>query len=141
MSLRKQFLVFGAVGTVGFIIDSAVLYATAGWLGWYGARALSFVAATTANWQLNRHFTFRSAIAAKRAGFKHLTRQYFSYLASMGGGALLNYAVYAAIIDRSTHPLAPLTGVAAGSIAGLMVNFFSARYLLLRRGQIQSPPQ
>lgn len=68
-------------------------------------------------------------------------RQYFSYLASMGGGALLNYAVYAAVIDMSTHPLAPLMGVAAGSVAGLTVNFFSARYLLLRRSQIQSPPQ
>jgi len=32
-------------------------------------------------------------------------------------------------------------GVAAGSVAGLTVNFFSARYLLLRRSQIQSPPQ
>ena len=141
MSPRKQFLVFGAVGTLGFIIDSAVLYATAGWLGWYGARALSFVTATTANWHLNRHFTFRSASATKIKGFQGLMRQYFSYLASMGGGALLNYAVYAAIIDMSTHPLAPLMGVATGSIAGLLVNFLSARHLLLRRGQIQSPPQ
>ena len=49
-----QFLRFGVVGTLGFLVDTAVLYlGLALGLGLYLGRAISYLAAASANWALN----------------------------------------------------------------------------------------
>ncbi len=110
-------------------MDTAVLYATAPMLGWYGARVVSFLAAATATWWLNRLYTFAAAgPMPPRAVFY----QYLRYLQAMMLGGLVNYLVYAATILFIKAPGAPMMGVALGSCAGLSFNFISARYFVFR---------
>ncbi|MGJ3702582.1 GtrA family protein [Variovorax sp. AFSI2.2] len=125
MKLGRQFLSFAVVGAIGFVVDVAVLYLMAPLLGWYGARVLSFLAAATATWALNRRYTFRRSEAS-------VLREYLGYLVTMLGGAVVNYGAYVLVLHWFTGPWAPAAGVALGSCAGLVVNFLSARYLVFR---------
>ena len=68
MKAGREFLLFAAVGVVGFGVDVAVLYLVAPLLGWYGARVLSFIAAATATWALNRRYTFGARHSERVAG-------------------------------------------------------------------------
>lgn len=136
----QQFLRFGAVGAVGFVVDAGMLYASAPVLGWYGARVLSFLAAATATWFLNRRYTFVEVAAAEgatsratgAAAPKLVGRQYSQYLLSMLLGGCVNYAVYAATLHWIHGPFAALLGVALGSCAGLGVNFAAASRIVFR---------
>jgi putative flippase GtrA len=125
MKLGRQFLSFAVVGAIGFVVDVAVLYLMAPLLGWYGARVVSFLAAATATWALNRRYTFRRSQAS-------VLREYLGYLVTMLGGAVVNYGAYVLVLHWATGPWAPAAGVALGSCAGLVVNFLSARYLVFR---------
>jgi len=127
MKLDRALLLFGIVGVIGFIVDVSVLYALAPWLGWYGARVVSFVAAASATWALNRRYTFSG-----QASSQSVVAQYFAYLFAMLGGAALNYGVYALTLHWFPVSGGAAIGVAAGSVAGLAVNFLSARYLIFR---------
>ncbi len=131
MKLGREFLAFGLVGVAGFVVDVSVLYLAAPWLGWYAARVLSFVAAATATWALNRRYTFTTRTSGTSLG-----REYLRYLVTMLGGAAVNYAVYVMALHWIDGPWAPALGVALGSCAGLVVNFLSARHLVFgaRRG-------
>ena len=127
MKAGKEFLSFVVVGAIGFGVDLGVLYLLAPYLGWYGARVVSFLAAATATWVLNRNFTFRE----RRSGAS-IVREYAHYLLTMVGGALVNYAAYVLTLHWVGGPLAPALGVAIGSCAGLAVNFLSARHLVFK---------
>jgi putative flippase GtrA len=133
----RTFLRFCAAGVAGLLVDTAVLYATAPLLGWYGARVVSFLAAATATWWLNRLYTFAAAgPMPPRAVFY----QYLRYLQAMMLGGLVNYLVYAATILFIKVPAAPMMGVALGSCAGLAFNFISARHFVFgaRQGRRRS---
>lgn len=123
---------FGLVGIVGLLVDLAVLYVAAPGLGWYGARVLSFWAAATATWWLNRHYTFASATACVAQSPLSVGRQYLRYLLSMTLGGSVNYLTYATVIAWVVLPAAPAIGVALGSCAGLAFNFVAARYFIFR---------
>ncbi|WP_287805192.1 GtrA family protein [Diaphorobacter sp.] len=129
----RQFIWFAVAGTIGFVVDVGLLYATAEFLGWYGARIFSFAGAVTATWFINRHLTFRTTrYDKKKCTDKSLIKEYFKYILSMLGGALINYSAYALILSNHQNKTTPLLGVAAGSIAGLFVNFFLAKYYVFR---------
>jgi len=127
MKLGRQFLSFAVVGAVGFVVDVAVLYLVAPLLGWYGARVLSFLAAATATWALNRRYTFKA-----RNANASVLREYLGYLVTMLGGAVVNYGAYVLVLHWASGAWAPAAGVALGSCAGLAVNFLSARYLVFK---------
>lgn len=129
--LNRQFVQFGVVGVAGLLVDLAVLYLLAPWSGWYLARAVSFLAAATCTWGLNRKFTFRHA--PRTHARLSLGREYLTYLSSMLGGAAINYAVYALTLQLMPGPAAPTLGVALGSCAGLFSNFTAARTLVFAR--------
>jgi len=126
---QREFLLFCASGALGFLVDVGVLYGLAPWLGWYAARAASFVAAATFTWGFNRRLTFARHPAPVAPGVP-LLRQYLLYLLSMAGGGLVNFAVYAVVLALLPGPWAGAAGVALGSAAGLMLNFLTARRLL-----------
>lgn len=127
MMPTRALLMFAVVGVIGFVVDVSVLYALAAWLGWYGARIVSFVAAASATWALNRRYTF-SAAARSRS----IAVEYFTYLLAMLGGATVNYGIYALMLYWFPMRGSAAIGVALGSIGGLAVNFLSARYLIFR---------
>ncbi|XAH22849.1 GtrA family protein [Xylophilus sp. GW821-FHT01B05] len=132
MRISKQFLIFCVVGTIGFVVDLGVLYGLAPLLGWYGGRVASFWAAATTTWWFNRRITFAAGAAALRGA--GIWREYGRYLATMLGGAALNYLAYAATLHWLPGHGGAALGVALGSLAGLSVNFLSARYFVFRRG-------
>lgn len=127
MKAGREFLAFAIVGAAGFVVDVAVLYLAAPLLGWYGARVLSFLAAATATWALNRRYTFSG-----RRSDASVLREYLAYLVTMLGGAVVNYGAYVLVLHWASGPWAPAAGVALGSCAGLVVNFLSARYLVFK---------
>ncbi|WP_371437452.1 GtrA family protein [Polaromonas sp.] len=127
MKLGREFLAFGLAGVAGLIVDVSVLYLAAPVLGWYAARVLSFVAAATATWALNRRYAF-----PERESGISLGREYLRYLLTMLGGAAVNYAVYVATLHWLHGAWVPALGVALGSCVGLVLNFTSARYLVFK---------
>jgi putative flippase GtrA len=127
--LPAQFLRFSIVGTLGFVVDSVVLMlllSTTG-LGFYLGRLASFLVAATFTWFCNRHFTFRDRRKSGRI------RQWIRFVVVNSGGGLVNYGVYSALIMTSELSRSwPVLGVAAGSLAGLAVNFTASKYLVFR---------
>jgi putative flippase GtrA len=125
--MAGELLRFGVVGVAGFVVDAAVLTAgialgTGPWLG----RILSYLAAATTTFGLNRAWTFRGA--ARPAGRRAAARQWGLFLLVNLVGFACNYGTYAALL--ASVPLVaaqPVLGVAAGSLAGLLGNFLLAR--------------
>jgi putative flippase GtrA len=133
-----MFLRFCLVGTLGFFVDSGVLLVVTrtGALGSMAGRVVSFLAAASVTWVLNRRFTFRS-----RATVKSL----LPYVTLTSLGALLNlgiYRIWIAALGEASVTL--VTGVAAGSIAALAFNFLISKHVVfqtpLSRRSV-SPPQ
>ena len=123
-SVLGEFLRFGVVGVAGFVVDAGVLTAgiALGAGPWFG-RVLSYLAAATTTFALNRAWTFR--VSPSGDG---LVRQWAKFLLVNMLGFFCNYSVYAALV--AGVPLAaahPVIGVAAGSLAGLAANFVMSR--------------
>ena len=124
----RQFLRFGMVGAGGFLVDAGTLWTVRLVidLDLYSARGISYLAAATATWALNRNYTF---INTQRRG---ALRQWLCFLIVNLGGGAVNYSTYAVLIAFT--PLAelpdwlgPTLAVGAGSLAGLVVNFLTSR--------------
>lgn len=125
--VRRQFARFAMVGVVGFVVDSAVLYLCLHrfGLGLYGGRLVSYLAAASTTWYLNRTLTFgdRSPPGAQWARF----------IATNAVGGLLNYGSYCAVVALlPAGTFVPLLGVAVGAIAGLGFNFTASRRFVFR---------
>jgi putative flippase GtrA len=125
-----QFLCFGAVGAVGFLIDTATVYGLRGVLGLYGAGIAAYFAAASVNWALNRSWTFRGR------GGGPARRQWAQFLLANLAGFVLNRGVYAALVTAVPLCAAqPVIAVAAGALAGMGVNFsLSRRVVFAEKG-------
>jgi putative flippase GtrA len=130
-AMIEQFLRFGVVGTVGFVVDSAVLLGMmALGAGPYGGRVVSYLVAASTTFALNRAWTFRSArrdapVAAQWGRF---------VLLNLAGFAA-NYGTYAALVAGMPLVAAnPVLGVAAGSLAGMFINFGLSRRFVFQGG-------
>lgn len=128
VSFSTRFFLFGVAGALGFIVDTAVLYLLKGLMGVYGARVVSFLFAAFSTWLFNRSATFRD----RKSGHSTI-REFGLYLALMLIGGSVNYGIYALLISR--HEVVaqyPVLGVAAGSIAGMLINLITSRFILFR---------
>jgi putative flippase GtrA len=135
--VRRQFARFAMVGVVGFLVDSTVLYLClhGTGLGLYGGRLVSYLAAASATWYLNRRITFGDRSPPGR--------QWARFIATNGVGALVNYGSYSAIVTLlPAGTFVPLLGVAVGAIAGLGFNFTASRRFVFRADAAEqdSPP-
>ena len=125
----RQFLSFAVVGIVGFVVDASVLYLALHTLtaGLYGGRVLSYFAAATTTWALNRRYTFRAQKTQNRIS------EWGRFLAANAVGGVVNYTTYAILVTwAATAAAHPVLGVAAGSIAGLAVNFLLSRHIVFK---------
>ncbi|GIL39194.1 GtrA family protein [Roseiterribacter gracilis] len=134
LARRFQFLSFAAVGVVGFIVDTGVLYLAKDdlGLGLYAGRLLSFLVAATTTWLLNRVFTFGNPPV------RSLLREWLHFLSVNSIGGLVNYGVYSGLvltISRVTEH--PVLGVAAGAIAGLAFNYLGTKHAVFRHRAAQ----
>jgi len=129
--MRREFVLFAGIGVLAFFVDAGLLLALKEWLGVYGGRHVSFGAAVLFTWVLNRRLTFR-----RRSG-QAWPLEFLRYFVAMLAGGAVNYAVYAlcvAGLDISAR--FPVLGVAAGSLAGLLINFLAARWWVFGRGHL-----
>ena len=135
--MGKQLFRFVVAGAVGFLADAGVLYLMlALGLGYYAGRVVSFLCAAFVTWQINRHYTFTprtSVQLATRPRVHSLWSEWWRYLFAMSGGGAVNYLAYSAMVFL-LHPMRflPLFAVAVGSVAGLGVNFVSAKFWVFR---------
>lgn len=122
-----QFLRFGVVGVAGFLVDAGVLMLML-WLGLgpYAGRVVSYLAAASTTFALNRAWTFRNA---SREG--PVASQWGRFVLLNLVGFAANYGTYAALVAGTPLVAAyPVIGVAAGSLAGMFLNFgLSRRYV------------
>lgn len=125
----RQFWRFGIAGGIGFVIDVLVLYiAIALGSGVFPGRAISFLCATFATWQVNRNFAF----AASRT--ISAWAEWWRYVLAVLGGGLVNYLLFSlAVATLPPSPLLPMVSVAIGSVGGMVVNFISTKVLVFRQ--------
>jgi len=129
MPWRKEILFFAVSGVLGFIVDAGIVqFLVREWhINPYGARLVSFLCAATTTWAFNRKVTFKGKGSGSRR------RQLVRYIVAMAGGFAFNYGAYAACVASFALVREwPAIGVAAGSIAGALVNFLSSKYWIFR---------
>lgn len=127
--MPQQLVRFSIVGSLGFLVDAGVLHLLIAGVGGdlYVSRLFSFLAAASFTWAMNRRFTFGAA--DHRSG-----RQWARFITVNAVGGAINYAVYAILVATQPAVAAlPVLGVAAGSLAGLAVNFTASRTLVFGR--------
>ena len=126
--ILAQFVVFGMVGVIGFLVDTAVVYATRAPLGLYVAGTLAYAVAVTTTWWLNRVWTFRGLGRALPAA-----RQWATFVAASVPGLCLNLGTYFVLVTVvpvcDTHPV---IAIAAGAVAGMFANFTLSRTVVFR---------
>ena len=134
MSLRmtgaqSQFLRFGLVGVVGFVVDAGVLQALISLAGWgpIAARLVAVPTAVFATWLLNRTITFPESHGGP------VLRSLWRYAVVSAAGASVNFCVYTALVFASaTMAAMPILPLAIGSIIALIVNFLGSKHFAFR---------
>jgi putative flippase GtrA len=125
--MLAEFLMFGTVGGVGFLFDTATVYSLRHSLGLYGAGMVAYVVAATVTWLLNRLWTFRG----QGSGPAH--RQWARFLAVNLGGFVLNRGTYALLVTFvALCARQPVFAVGAGAIAGMFLNFSLSRAMVFQ---------
>ncbi len=124
LRLLQEMLRFGVVGGAGFVVDAGVLLAMlALGMGPYGGRVVSYLAAASATYALNRAWTF-----ADRPKSQNPLRQWALFVLLNLLGFACNYGTYAALLTWVPLVAAwPVLGVAAGALAGMTGNFLLSR--------------
>lgn len=122
-----QFLMFGSVGTIGFLFDTATVYALRYSLGLYGAGAAAYVVAASVTWLLNRLWTFRGL------GSGPVHHQWARFVLVNLGGFILNRGTYALLVTFVARCAEqPVFAVGAGAIVGMFLNFSLSRSMVFR---------
>jgi putative flippase GtrA len=131
-ALLAQFLRFGTVGAMGFVVDVSVVYGLRGALGLYGAGAAAYLAAATFTWAFNRIWTFRGPHRMA------MHRQWAMFLATNLVGFAVNRGLFFALVTWSAFCAAyPVVAIAAGVGAGMFLNFAAARQVVFARGGVE----
>jgi putative flippase GtrA len=129
MSLWRELTLFGVIGTIGLLVDTAVLYALKPMLGLFLSRGISFLAAVITTWVLNKTITFQGK---KSTLPDH--QELLAYIGLMLVGGAANYATYTWLVLSYEHVQSnPFWGVAAGSLAGMFLNYSTSKFFLFRK--------
>ncbi|WP_215746637.1 GtrA family protein [Gluconobacter sp. P1C6_b] len=124
-----QFLRFGAVGGLGFLVDWGTVSLLRAPLGLTAATLIAYFVAATENWFLNRFWTFRLSAGSNQ----HMVLQWLRFLLANSFGFLLNrgmvFLLYATVPLTVRHPVIAL---AAGALCGMIANFNLSRRLVFR---------
>ena len=122
-----QFIKFGVVGGIGFILDTLSVYGFRPLMGLYLAGLAAYVIAATGTWAMNWLWTFRGL------GTGSALRQWAKFMTANFAGFLLNRGTFFFLI--TAFPLvaaSPVIAVAAGSMAGMIVNFGLSQRIVFR---------
>ncbi len=123
--LSPDLLRFGVVGVTGLLVDTTTVYSLRGPLGLYAAGVFGFLFAASANWGMNRLWTFRHRVHVAAH------RQWLRYLGANLIGFVINRGLFFTLITISSlcHDQ-PILPIAAGALAGLLFNYsLSTKYV------------
>ena len=128
LRVMVQFVMFGLVGLVGFVIDTGTVYAMRHAVGLYVAGLAAYFTAATGTWICNRLWTFR-----------HLARtdpwyvQWGRFLTANLGGFAVNRGVYVLLVTFwELAARQPVFAVFIGAMAGMTLNFNLSRKVVFR---------
>jgi len=134
--IPASFWRFGLIGIGGLFVDMAVLYAVM-WslgLGAVPAKVISFLAAATFTWWMNRRYTFGHS-------GKALLHEWASFLATNAFGGAVNFTVYTALVTQAfPYVWMPALATAAGSVSGLLFNYTASRHIVFKPRQRKTSP-
>jgi len=131
-SLFRRLPGFVLVGVIGFVVDATILtlLMTGPGLDHYSSRAISFTAAVTVTWYLNRRWVFDRRAVTMRG------REYSAYVLVQIVGAVINLAVFVLVIELVPGLVkTPVVPLAVGAIAGLLFNFTASSTLVFRNNE------
>ena len=120
---------FIVVGAIGFVVDGGILTLLHSLYDFslLHARLVSFAAAVTVTWYLNRQHTFG---ASKDALAIH---EWSRYAVVNGIGALLNLGLFLWLVYHFSVLAAwPIIPLAMAASVALVFNFFASRHLAFR---------
>jgi putative flippase GtrA len=132
--IPTEFLHFLSAGAAGFGVDSLILLALVHGAGWQPmlARLASFALALLATWLINRMWTFRPATSDKSA--RGIGAEFLGYCGVQLTGGAANFAIYATIVAVAGQSAVQLlVALAAGSAAGLAINYLGAHKFVFAR--------
>ena len=120
---------FLLVGSVGFIVDGAILLllVDVGRTSPLWARGPSFMTAVTVTWWLHRNFTFEAA--------RHTApsiREWSLFVVANALGNGINLGLYWLLVWR--FDWAPLAALAVASVAAAAINYRVSAQWVFRRG-------
>lgn len=126
--LSVQFLRFAVVGVIGFAVNAGLVEWLATYVGPLWAQCMAFPVAVTVTWSLNRRYTFAASEGT-------VTREWLRYAMANTLGWLANNGTYVwMIFNFATAYEHPAIAVAAGSLAGMLFNFWISRQFVFKRG-------
>jgi putative flippase GtrA len=129
MKLWRELILFGVIGTVGLVVDIAVLYSLIPLLGLFVSRGISFLAAVVTTWFLNKSITFKG----KKSSLPN-HKELIAYIGLMLVGGAANYATYTWLILAYEYMRSsPFLAVAAGSLVGMCLNYSTSKFLLFSK--------
>lgn len=120
----KQFIKFGFVGGIGFLVDALILLILVHKLNMdiNISRVFSFLFAVLVTWLLNRKITFSLNSKYRKR------KEYIYYMSIQTIGALLNYTIFISLVYSykvfQEYLILPL---AIASIIVMFFNFFMIR--------------
>ena len=127
--LFLQVLRFSLVGSIGFIVDTIILYTCIYFLfmNLYWGRLVSYTIAASSTWYMNRRYTFSD----NRNTRAH--KEWMLFVAVNALGGLVNYGTYAVLVSSIlVFREYPVLAVGVGSVAGLIFNFTLSKKLVFR---------
>jgi putative flippase GtrA len=125
----ENFFRFAIVGALGFCWDTGTVYALRPFTNLYIAGTCGFIVAATANWAVNRIWTYRH----HNHSAPHV--QWARFMTANAIGFVFNRGVYFTLISKYFSVLTktdifytqPVLAIAAGSISGLCFNYFLSK--------------
>ena len=130
--LTQQAGRFFIVGSIGFFVDGGLLTLLHSLFDFslLHARLVSFAAAVTVTWWLNRQHTFADSKDAR------VVNEWARYVVVNSIGALLNLGIFLGLVYRFSALAGwPILPLAIASSIALFFNFVASRNIAFRQGQ------
>jgi putative flippase GtrA len=126
----KEIISFAAVGTVGFVLDAAIVWALINYaaISPIPAKFMAFPCAVTVTWLLNRNSTFK---ANQQSNY---LKEWLLYIQINSIGTFANNLSFIVLVSINTFLYEnPIVTVAIGSIFGMLFNYFGSKYWVFNK--------
>jgi putative flippase GtrA len=120
----REIISFAGVGTVGFVLDAAIVWALINYaaVSPIPAKLMAFPCAVTFTWLLNRNSTFK---ANRQTNY---LKEWLLYIQINSIGAFANNLSFIVLVSINTFLYeTPIITVAIGSIFGMLFNYFGSK--------------